>query len=122
MKPCSPLCWPWPELLLFAIGMRESHFSDTQPRPDSIFYILDATSGHATWASLDRAPDRFTAQFFQSHVRAGSLALVTGEIASPPQDADGAAHKLAVDAGRFCKLNGGATIEGDAPAAETRRA
>jgi hypothetical protein len=39
---------------LFAIGIRESRFSDMQPRPDSIFYILDANSGHATWASLDR--------------------------------------------------------------------
>ncbi len=105
-------------MLLFAIGMRESHFSDTQPRPDSIFYILDANSGHATWASLDRAPDRFTAQFFQSHVRAGSLALLTGESASPPQNGDGAGRKPPADAGRFCGLNGGATIEGDAPAAE----
>jgi hypothetical protein len=105
-------------VLLFAIGMRESRFSDTQPRPDSIFYLLDANSSRATWASLDRAPDRFTAQFFQSHVRAGSLALLTGETASPPQDADEAARKLPVDAGRFCRLNGGATIEGDAPAAE----
>lgn len=105
-------------VVLFAIGMRESHFSDTQPRPDSVFYILDANSGHATWASLDRAPDRFTAQFFQSHVRAGSLALLTGESASPTQNNDEAGRKQSVDAGRFCPLNGGATIEGDAPAAE----
>ncbi|MGC1344181.1 MAG: M20/M25/M40 family metallo-hydrolase, partial [Candidatus Binataceae bacterium] len=103
---------------LFAIGMRESRFSDTQPRPDSIFYMLDANSGHATWASLDRTPDRFTAQFFQSHVRAGSLALLTGEISSPPQDSDEAGRKPPAGAGRFCRLNGGATIEGDAPAAE----
>lgn len=103
-------------IVLFTIGMRDSRFSDAQPRPDSIFYMLDANSGRATWASLDRAPDRFTAQFFQSHVRAGSLALLTGEIASTAQDSDliGPSAK----AGRFCQLNGGATIEGDAPDAE----
>ncbi|MFZ1888992.1 MAG: M20/M25/M40 family metallo-hydrolase [Candidatus Binataceae bacterium] len=105
-------------VLLFATGLRESRFSDTQPRPDSIFYMLDANSSHATWASLDHAPDRFTAQFFQSHVRAGSLALLTGESSAPAQNDDETARKPSVDAGRFCRLNGGATIEGDAPAAE----
>jgi Peptidase family M28 len=101
---------------LFAIGIHENHFSDTQPRPDSIFYILDANSGRATWASLDRTPDPFTAQFFQSHVRSGSLTLLTGEIASPPRNADFAERRPPKGAARFCLLN--ATIEGDAPAAE----
>jgi len=103
---------------IFTIGMHASRFSDTQPRPDSVFYTLDANSGRATWASLDRAPDHFTAQFFQSHVRAGSLALLTGELASPPRNSDWAEGKAPVGASRFCRLNGGATIEGDAPAAE----
>jgi len=105
-------------IALFFIGLRAGRFSDAQPRPDSIFYLLDADAGSATWASLDRAPDRFTAQFFQSHVRAGSLALLTGEIAPLARNADWAGHKPAGAAGLFCQLNGGATIEGDAPPAE----
>ncbi|MHB8383196.1 MAG: hypothetical protein ACYDC3_12770, partial [Candidatus Binataceae bacterium] len=105
-------------IALFMTGVGEGHFSAAQPRPDSIFYIVDANSGHAAWASLDRAPDSFTAQFFHSHVRAGSLALLTGEIASPPRSADWPPGKPPLGASRFCFLNGGATIEGDAPAAE----
>jgi hypothetical protein len=103
--------------VLFVIGLRQGRFSDAQPRPDSIFYLLDADSGRATWASVDREPDRFTAQFFQHHVRAGSLALLTGEIAPLNRNSDWAGGKPAGAAGLFCNLNGGATIEGDAPAA-----
>ncbi len=103
---------------LFAIGIRESRFSNAQPRPDSIFYMLDANSGDAIWASLDPAPDHWTSQFFQSHVRAGSLALLTGELTPPREDTESATRKPEFAAGRFCQLNRGATIEGDAPPAE----
>jgi len=101
---------------MFVIGIRQGRFSDTQPRPDSIFYMLDANAGHAVWASLDRAPDPFTAQFFQHHVRSGSLAILTGETARLAQNAESAGHQAAARASRFCQLNHGATIEGDAPA------
>ncbi|HVA79559.1 MAG TPA: M20/M25/M40 family metallo-hydrolase [Candidatus Binataceae bacterium] len=103
---------------MFVIGIRHGRFSDTQPRPDSIFYVLDAASERAVWVSVDRAPDRYTAQFFQHHVRAGSLALLTGETAPLDQNADWAGRQPPAGVSRFCMLNHGATIEGDAPAAE----
>ena len=36
------------------------------PRMDSVYYSLNADTGEALWASGDRAPDQWTAQFFPS--------------------------------------------------------
>ena len=41
-----------------------SGFDREHPRPDNLFYGLDADAGKAVWASLDSAPDEWTAQFF----------------------------------------------------------
>ncbi len=60
------------------IGVSTSGFDAHHPRPDSIFYVLDAESGAARWISVDPSPDHFTAQFFQHHVRAGNLVALTG--------------------------------------------
>jgi hypothetical protein len=105
-------------LAMFVIGLRQGQFSATQPRPDSIFYMLDASNGSAIWASVDRAPDRWTAQFFQHHVRSGALAILTGETASSNKIVGDIPRIFPHRSGRFCTLNEGATIEGDAPAAE----
>ncbi len=103
-------------VLCFLGGIGASQFSKAHPRPDSIFYLLDSDSGKATWESLDRAPDPFTAQFFQNHVRRGSLAIVTGM--SEPALKEAPLQAKFNHAALFSSLSDGATIEGDAPAAE----
>jgi hypothetical protein len=99
--------------VLFEIGCHASAFSAEQPRPDTIFYLLDATTGSASWESLDRAPDRWTAQFFRHHVRLGSLAGATGMTDVTPSDPRTARY----DPNQlFSRVGGGLTIEADAPA------
>lgn len=84
--------------IFLAIGASKSGFDATHPRPDSIFYVLDAENGLARWVSIDDRPDRYTAQFFRNHVRKGSLAAISGS--SVP----------------FAGHERDWTIEGDAPA------
>lgn len=110
--------WTVPIALgLLTIGMivkghAASNFDALHPHPDSIFYILDSDSEQARWGCLDLRPDRFTAQFFQHHVRAGWLARLTG-LATDDTPADTLAK---IPRGRaFAGLNDGRTIEGDAP-------
>lgn len=43
------------------------------PRTDSIFYALNADSGKAVWASLDRVPDAWTRQFLSGKPVSGNL-------------------------------------------------
>ncbi|HEY6419325.1 MAG TPA: M28 family peptidase [Candidatus Binataceae bacterium] len=85
-------------IVFLAVGTSASGFNAHHPRPDSIFYVLDAESAAARWVSVDPRPDHFTAQFFQHRVRGGKLAAITGSAAP------------------FTRLNNGRTIEGDAPA------
>lgn len=99
--------------ILFGLGLHASPFSAAQPRPDTIFYLLDSDTGKASWESLDRAPDRWTAQFFQHHVRLGSLATATGMTASVPSDPRTARYDPRQ---LFSRVGGGLTIVGDAPA------
>lgn len=98
--------------LLFGLGRHASTFSAAQPRPDTVFYLLDSNSGTASWESLDRAPDRWTAQFFQHHVRLGSLATATGMTATIPADPRAARYNPGQ---LFSRVGGGLTIVGDAP-------
>jgi Peptidase family M28 len=98
-------------IVLFACGKSASRFSPAQPRPDTIFYLLNANTGAASWESLDRAPDSWTAQFFRHHVRLGSLAAATGmteDTPDEPRDAYYNRNQL------FSRVGGGLTIESDA--------
>ena len=99
-------------IALFAGAYRECKYSAAQPRPDSIFYLLDVDRTRATWECLDSRPDTFTAQFFQSHVRGGWLARITGLATreTPEEIQATVAARM-----NFSPLNGGRTIEGDAP-------
>lgn len=45
------------------MGLAYSGFRAGQPRPDSIFYGLNADTHEAVWASTDAGPDRWTKQF-----------------------------------------------------------
>ncbi|HEX8129279.1 MAG TPA: M20/M25/M40 family metallo-hydrolase [Pyrinomonadaceae bacterium] len=55
-------------LALLVAGALTSGFDKEHPRPDNLFYGLDADAGKAVWASLDNAPDEWTAQFFPAPV------------------------------------------------------
>jgi hypothetical protein len=101
-------------IILFAWGKSASAFSPSQPRPDTIFYLLNANSGEARWESLDRAPDRWTAQFFRHHVRLGSLAAATGMTEDTPDEPRSAYYNRNQ---LFSRVGDGLTIESDAPAA-----
>ncbi|MDQ1592733.1 MAG: hypothetical protein QOG71_3360 [Pyrinomonadaceae bacterium] len=55
-------------LALLVAGALTSGFDKEHPRPDNLFYGLDADAGKAVWASLDDAPDEWTTQFFPAPV------------------------------------------------------
>ncbi|MGH7948186.1 MAG: M20/M25/M40 family metallo-hydrolase, partial [Candidatus Binataceae bacterium] len=63
---------------LFVIGYVDSAFGPSQPRPDSIFYNLNANTNTAVFASADARPDRWTAQFLKHNPRVSSLASIAG--------------------------------------------
>ena len=108
--------WIVPAALgLFAIvmivkGNAASSFDASQPHPDSIFYFPDTDRARARWVSLDSRPDRFTAQFFQHHVRGGWLQKLAGLATRDTPD-----RSLASISRDFSSLNRGRTTEGDAP-------
>jgi hypothetical protein len=97
---------------MFVKGDAASRFDAGRPHPDSIFYFVDADQARARWVSLDSRPDSFTAQFFQHHVRGGSLARLTG-LATDETPASALA-KIPPNQ-NFAYLNRGRTTEGDAP-------
>ncbi len=98
-------------LALLSKGVGASAFDSRHPRPDSIFYLFDADVQQAEWVSVDPRPDRFTAQFFQHHVRGGTLARIADPLSVA---AKAGGSTIAMQA--FSRLNHGRTIEGDAPA------
>lgn len=58
---------------LIVAGMATSGYDASHPRADSIFYALDADSGHAFWVSADPAPDPWTSQFLTAPLEKGSF-------------------------------------------------
>ena len=59
--------------LLLAGGLTAG-FDARHPKPNSIFYALDADTGRAIWASYDEAPDAWTAQFLGADAAKGPVA------------------------------------------------
>lgn len=60
-------------LLCIALGLAYSGFDKAHPRPDNLFYGLNADKHEAVWASSDRTPDEWTAQFLSRTPQAGPL-------------------------------------------------
>lgn len=58
---------------LLAAGSLTSGFDGARPRPNSIFYGLNADSGKAVWASGDNGPDAWTSQFLKGGTERGPL-------------------------------------------------
>jgi hypothetical protein len=55
-------------------GSLTAGVSQSRPRPDTLFYCLDADAGRAVWASPDAAPDEWLSQFFGAGAERGALA------------------------------------------------
>lgn len=60
-------------LCFITLGFAYSGFSNTQPRPDNIFYGLNADKHEAVWASTDAGPDQWTKQFLTATPQRGPL-------------------------------------------------
>jgi hypothetical protein len=58
---------------LLLVGTLTSGFDARHPKPDSIFYALNADTQEAIWASYDQAPDDWTAQFLGFNAEMGSV-------------------------------------------------
>jgi len=58
---------------LAVIALVTSGFNPSHPKPDSIFYALNADSGKAAWVSNDHEADKWTAQFFDGKSSRGSV-------------------------------------------------
>ncbi len=55
-------------------GSLTAGFDANHPKPNSIFYGLNANTGKAIWASADEKPDEWTSQFLCSDTEKGTLA------------------------------------------------
>jgi hypothetical protein len=58
----------------FIVGILVPVYRNDQPKSNNIFYALNADSGKATWASVDRRPDEWTSQFLSGQPTRGSMA------------------------------------------------
>ncbi len=59
--------------LFIVIGIAGSGFDNTNPRPESLAYGLDADNGGSYWISCNRDPGPFTEQFFREGAKRGAL-------------------------------------------------
>ncbi|MGK7876947.1 MAG: M20/M25/M40 family metallo-hydrolase [Xenococcaceae cyanobacterium] len=55
-------------------GSVTAGFDANHPKPNSIFYGLNADTGQAIWASTDEKPDEWTSQFLSAAPEKGTLA------------------------------------------------
>ena len=54
-------------VVLLLIGIVRPDFDAAHPKPNSLFYGLDANAGTAIWGSFDNEPDEWTARFLSPH-------------------------------------------------------
>ncbi|MDB4951672.1 MAG: peptidase [Gemmatimonadetes bacterium] len=60
-------------VVLLAAAEARSPFDAAHPRPNSLFYLMDAGRNEASWASSDARPDAWTSRFLGSSPRRGPL-------------------------------------------------
>jgi len=73
---------------LLVIGTELSNFSSDQPRPHSLFYVMNSDTGTAKWATMDHDPDGWIAQFVPPNAAQKTAGdAVVGVPASPNIDA-----------------------------------
>ncbi|HEX8160660.1 MAG TPA: M20/M25/M40 family metallo-hydrolase [Pyrinomonadaceae bacterium] len=63
-------------LALILTGLLTAGYDRLHPKSDNLFYVLDADAGTALWASADRRPDEWTAQFFGNGAEKDTLANI----------------------------------------------
>jgi hypothetical protein len=80
---------------LLAVGLLRPSFDATHPKPNSIFYGLDADAGKAIWGSMDSEPDEWTARFVSSEPRRQPLpAFFSATSDAPYMQAEVASARL----------------------------
>lgn len=60
-------------LALLLAGIVSPDFDAAHPRPNSLFYGLDADAGTAIWGSMDKEPDEWSARFLSAHPQSKPL-------------------------------------------------
>ena len=60
-------------ILVVLGGALAADFDDRNPRPNNLFYHLDADAGKATWGSTDVEPDSWTAEYLTSEPKTGAF-------------------------------------------------
>ena len=60
-----------------AAGLLTSAASARQPKQDSLVYALNADTGKAVWASLDKNPDKWTSQFLSADAQRATLPAIS---------------------------------------------
>jgi hypothetical protein len=55
------------------VALLQPAYSQQQPRSNELFYVLNADTGKAVWASSAARPDEWTSQFLSSDVKAAPL-------------------------------------------------
>jgi hypothetical protein len=59
-----------------AAGLLTTGFDRQHPKPNNLFYALNADTGKAVWASVDRRPDEWTSQFLTTNPENKSLSEI----------------------------------------------
>jgi len=60
-------------VVFIAIAIFNPGFDRQHPKSDSLFYVLNADTGKAVWASSDSGADEWTSQIFQANAQRTSL-------------------------------------------------
>lgn len=60
-------------LIFILWGTMTSGFTPERPRPENIFYALNADTGKAVWASTDEQLDNWTSEFFAEGLKRGPI-------------------------------------------------
>ncbi|HEX6745671.1 MAG TPA: M20/M25/M40 family metallo-hydrolase [Longimicrobium sp.] len=60
-------------VVLLGVAETRSSFDARHPRPNSLFYVMDAARNQAAWASSDAVPDAWTSRFLGANPRPGPL-------------------------------------------------
>jgi len=56
-----------------AVALLQPDFSQQEPKTNEIFYVLNADTGKAVWATADARPDEWTSQFLSANASAVAL-------------------------------------------------
>jgi len=66
-------------ILFLVIASFTSAFDTEHPRPDNLFYAVDASTGNALWLSQDKNLDEWTRTFFPGHPEQRQVPELFGE-------------------------------------------